>query len=134
MAQDGLSRAALDLECSPTTPQRVRSWLRSKLAVVLDDSPGATGLVDDALLCTTELVTNALQAECTTATVRYALTEAVLRLTVHDDARGLPHLRTPTPTDTSGRGLLLVSAIAHQSGVTQTSSGKEVWAEIQRPA
>jgi hypothetical protein len=130
MDSDGLV-----VECSSgTAPERVRSWLRSKLALVLGGSAAATDLVDDALLCTNELVINALQARCTTATVRYSLSDTALRLAVIDDAGGRPELRHPTPNDTRGRGLLLVNAIAHRWGIASAGSGKEVWVEILRPA
>jgi hypothetical protein len=134
MPADNPTRDALVVACSSgAAPEQVRSWLRSRLVLVLDDVPDEADLVEDALVCTNELLTNALQAQCSTATVRYGLSEALLRLSVYDDAGGLPQMRTPAPADTRGRGLLLVNALAHQWGVTPTVSGKEVWVELQRP-
>ncbi|MFG3152950.1 ATP-binding protein [Streptomyces sp. NPDC048219] len=50
------------------------------------------------------------------------------------DTRGerLPELRTPGPDAESGRGLLLVEALAHRWGVTEgRPPSKTVWAELR---
>ncbi|MFE0640598.1 ATP-binding protein [Streptomyces sp. NPDC058877] len=52
------------------------------------------------------------------------------------DTRGedLPHVRQPSPEGDSGRGLLLVEALADRWGVTTgPSPRKTVWAEIDLP-
>ncbi|WP_077798026.1 ATP-binding protein [Streptomyces sp. JHA26] len=51
------------------------------------------------------------------------------------DTRGerLPESRTPAPDAESGRGLLLVEALAHRWGVTEGRfPRKTVWAELRR--
>ncbi|MET8567277.1 ATP-binding protein [Streptomyces sp. NPDC004783] len=50
------------------------------------------------------------------------------------DTRGerLPEVRTPAPDAESGRGLLLVEALAHRWGVTEERfPRKTVWAELR---
>jgi len=86
------------------------------------------------VLCATELVTNALQAQCTSATIGYTLSDAVLRLSVTDDADGQPEVRHPEATDTRGRGLLLISTLAHRWGVDRAGGRKQVWVELLCPA
>ncbi|MFE0807089.1 ATP-binding protein [Streptomyces sp. NPDC058794] len=57
---------------------------------------------------------------------------ATLRIEV-TDTRGdeLPHPQTPAPDAESGRGLLLVEALAHRWGVTEERfPRKTVWAEL----
>ena len=59
--------------------------------------------------------------------------EGSLRMEV-SDARGdrLPQLRTPgEDTGSSGRGLLLVAALATDWGVRDRQIGKTVWAELR---
>lgn len=91
-------------------------------------------IVDDALLCISELVTNALQAECSVISVCVELSAQRLRISVHDDAGGTPTVRSPDWTDPHGRGLLIISAVSTSWGVRPFEAGKEVWADLPWPA
>ena len=53
-----------------------------------------------------------------------------VRLSVQDRSSAWPRRRTPGETATSGRGLLLLDAIAIRWGVESRGEGKAVWCEI----
>lgn len=57
--------------------------------------------------------------------VRLLLEEGDLKVEVHDSGGGVPVLREPS--DESGRGLLLVDALADRWGVGERDPGKVVW-------
>ncbi|MER5309085.1 ATP-binding protein [Streptomyces sp. NPDC002773] len=88
---------------------------------------------DDVLLCVSELATNALLHGVPPGR-GYALhlcrTAGGLRVEVHDSGDGVPALREPA--DESGRGLLLVAALADRWGVGERNPGKLVWCEFDR--
>lgn len=90
------------------------------------------GGVEDAALIVSELVTNALRAGSTAITVNIESGEREIRITVVDDAPGLPHAVEPTGELESGRGLAIVAALSSAWGVTRRKRVKEVWAELAR--
>ncbi|MEV8395815.1 MULTISPECIES: ATP-binding protein, partial [unclassified Streptomyces] len=66
--------------------------------------------------------------------VRLDADDEVVRLEVHDSRRQHPHPRRPGDTDTAGRGLLLVTALADGWGVEdRTPFGKIVWSCFKAP-
>ncbi|MFJ1555188.1 ATP-binding protein [Streptomyces mirabilis] len=88
---------------------------------------------DNAILVTSELVTNALTHTASEWIVcRVHVAEERLHIEVEDQHRGwsLPARRRPGPYDQGGRGLLLVGALSSDWGVTDTAdgSGRIVWA------
>ncbi len=108
----------------------VRETLQSWLAV--EQAPEGHGLVDDAVLLTSELVTNAVVHAGTPVQVTCKLADGGLEVLVRDS---LPASMVPglvkdqdVPADsTSGRGLLLPSALASAWGVTYGQAAKAVW-------
>ena len=93
------------------------------------------GVLDDALVVVTELVTNALVHAGPFCELRAVLSGGVLRLQVSDSGVGMPDPRAATDTDEGGRGLLLVNALCAAWGtVALPAGGKVVWAELLRPA
>ena len=84
-------------------------------------------LIDDAVLLTSEVVTNAVKHG-----------RAPVRLSVNCDHRGivvavddanpaLPRTRKTDRRRHSGRGLVLVQRLAADWGVRRTATGKQVW-------
>ncbi|MCD0482240.1 ATP-binding protein [Streptacidiphilus sp. ASG 303] len=60
---------------------------------------------------------------------------SVLRLSVHDPGADRPRVRRAGSDEESGRGLLLVAALADRWGCDPLSGGgKQVWAELDLPA
>lgn len=98
-------------------------------------------LADDVLLCVSELATNALLHGVPPGRgyrLCLSLDEGgLLRVEVHDSGTGEPRLPVPLPYDgdegegESGRGLLLVSALADAWGVGERVPGKIVWCEFR---
>ncbi|WP_329453594.1 ATP-binding protein (plasmid) [Streptomyces sp. NBC_01724] len=89
--------------------------------------------VDKAMLVVSELVTNAI-SHTASRVVSMSVTRtaaATVRISVGDSARGpLSPPVSPDGDEEHGRGLLLVAALADRWGIEQTSSGKQVWCEL----
>lgn len=105
-------------------------------AAAVDWGFGAARL-DDVLLCVSELATNALVHGVPPGRgyqVRLLLREEgrALRIEVHDSGDGEPGVREPEGE--SGRGLLLVAALADRWGVGEREPGKVVWCEFGQAA
>ncbi|GAA2243069.1 hypothetical protein GCM10010430_25890 [Kitasatospora cystarginea] len=98
---------------------------------------GVPELADTAELLTSELVTNALVHTGRGAVFDAVLTsetsERRLRIEVQDGTARLPGRRTPAEFATSGRGLLLVEALADDWGVQLRGDGKVTWFELATP-
>ncbi|MFJ6614000.1 ATP-binding protein [Streptomyces sp. NPDC091289] len=105
---------------------------RHVTTVLLDWKLGE--LVDDAELITSELATNVIShAKGTGDYFELGLRRrnGVLILEVADSYQWLmPELRKPTDDETSGRGLLIVDALAERWGVRPRNPGKTVWAHL----
>jgi len=124
---DALSRV-LTLPPVPRAVRASRQWVRETLdRWRLGDAAGpAEQLVS-------ELVTNAMRHAEDGASVVVLLMYAAgkVRMEVRDhDPLNLPLVKTPGPLDVSGRGLVLVEAIADHWGVRVTEHGKAVWCEL----
>ena len=100
---------------------------------------GVPALVDTTELLATELLTNALQHTGGGAVLTATLSPGPnhrLRVEVRDSLARRPRPRVGRqggPADeygTSGRGLLLVDALADDWGVKQCETGKAVWFEL----
>ncbi|MFD7404658.1 ATP-binding protein [Streptomyces sp. NPDC059866] len=90
---------------------------------------------DDALLCVSELATNALLHGAPPGrgfAVRLTLYgDGVLRAEVHDSGAGEVHASDAPSDSEHGRGLLLVAALADKWGVGERNPGKIVWCEFE---
>jgi anti-sigma regulatory factor (Ser/Thr protein kinase) len=126
--------AVHDLHCEVSAPLTARRWTAECLRAHLPDDPAAAELIDDAVLCVSELVTNAVHADCSAMTLRLMIDDHVVRVAVFDDAPGRPTPRQAAAGDRSGRGLRLVEAISRRWGVDPAGNGKIVWAEFVRSA
>ncbi|GAA2628484.1 ATP-binding protein [Streptomyces vastus] len=90
---------------------------------------------DNAVLVTSELVTNALtHTESDLIVCRLRTSGDRLHVEVEDQnrSRTLPACRQPKPDDQGGRGLLLVDMLSSDWGVRDAphGSGRIVWAEL----
>ncbi|MQA83393.1 MAG: SpoIIE family protein phosphatase [Streptosporangiales bacterium] len=90
-------------------------------------------IVDDAVLLTSELVTNAVVHAGTPIQVVCRLEAGAVRVEVEDQhpTRGLPEgRRESTLEEEQGRGLLVSATLASAWGVTYTRTGKCVWFQL----
>jgi serine/threonine-protein kinase RsbW len=114
--------------CFPAVPRQVGE-ARRYLAGLLDGFPAA----DDALVCLSELASNAIQHTHSARpggqfTVTVTRNGEHLRVEVRDD--GGPWHPQPGPGGEHGRGLVIVAAMARW-GVTGNGDGpRTVWFEI----
>src|SRR5213083_1632073 len=133
---DGLVATAA-YQPKPTAAAAARRFVRDTLQTWLIS--GATiashGLIDDAVLLTSELVTNAVVHAGTPVEVTCKLAGGGVEVVVSD---GHPASLVPEPPEhervpaerTSGRGLLLPAALASAWGVTYGQAAKAVWFRI----
>lgn len=99
---------------------------------------GLDGLSEPAVLCTSELASNAVvhgDGPGFDLTLSYTYGDRELIVAVRDSSSGaLPALQHPSPTAENGRGMLLVSQIATRWGVTVHRDGtKSTWASLTAP-
>ncbi len=96
---------------------------------------GADDLTDEAVLATSELVTNAVVHAGTPVRVALDVDAQGLRLEVQDlhPHRALP-LGVEAPSDDSehGRGLVIASALAGAWGVDYSAGAKRIWLRMER--
>ncbi|MEU2680781.1 SpoIIE family protein phosphatase [Streptomyces sp. NPDC007107] len=115
-------------QADPQGLSEARSIVRQALA-----DWDLAGLADDAELVTGELLVNVLlHTEGGAVLTLEVLPEPVrrIRLSVQDRSSVWPRRRTPGETSTSGRGLLLLDAVAERWGIEPRGEGKAVWCEI----
>jgi anti-sigma regulatory factor (Ser/Thr protein kinase) len=128
------------LFCPPleTSPRIARDFVASVLRELSLD----TGLVEDATLCTSELVTNAcVHAKGDGAALWLSAGPQGIRVVVYDGDENPPVIRELTPEgwETGGRGLFLVDALTGGSwghGIAvpydgpSRPEGKAVWFDL----
>ncbi|MEW1546806.1 ATP-binding protein [Streptomyces tsukubensis] len=115
------------------TVPAAREFVRS---VVRDWVPAAR--LDDVLVCVSELTTNAVRHGVPPGRgyrIRICrFPDGLLRIEVHDSGDGftLPPVAAPAgdADEESGRGLLIVDALADKWGVGERLPGKVVWCEF----
>lgn len=112
----------------------MRRWLEPALHAALPADDAHRSVISDALLVTTELVTNAVHAGCSLGRVRWALEPDCLQLSVFDNAPGWPVMQRPGATDSHGRGLRIIDALAAARGTRTVDGGKLAWAALRLPA
>ncbi|WP_328681102.1 SpoIIE family protein phosphatase [Streptomyces sp. NBC_00322] len=106
---------------------------RTALRHALEDW-GLAGLADDVELAAGELLVNVLlHTEGGAVLTLEVLPEPVrrVRLWVKDRSSVWPRRRTPGEAATSGRGLMMIDAVASRWGVEPRGEGKAVWCEFE---
>ena len=127
----GAQVAVRDVTPHPSAVGEARRFLRS----VLRRWGVGRELTDTAVLCVSELVTNAVIHAQTPCTVRVLLEPDVLTTTVHDhgirDPAGVEEL--DDHLQVHGRGLELVAALAARWGYELDADGTTVWFALELP-
>lgn len=85
---------------------------------------------DNAVLLTSETVTNALIHGHSAARIHVQAQTQLVRVEVGDDSAQTPQVVHPGPDAMGGRGLEIVDMLARQWGVEQEPGGKTVWFEV----
>lgn len=85
------------------------------------------GLIPDASLLITELVTNTIVHTHSPLDVVSAVADGVLEIGVTDHDTHPPHLEHPSSRAEHGRGIALVDDIADDWGVASLDGGKQIW-------
>jgi len=90
----------------------------------------SVGSTDDAVLLTSELLSNAYLHARSPTVLTVTLLDRTLRVEVSDDAETQPAPRAPGPGSTGGRGMRLIDEVSQRWGVRQRTGGKSVWFEL----
>lgn len=108
--------------------------VRSAIAADLHEHCIAPRTVDDVVLVASELVGNAVvhtdarfDADLD---VSWDVLEDAVVVQVRDGSAEVPRRRTTSESETGGRGLAIVAALAADWGVRHTPEGKQVWARV----
>ncbi|GGC06793.1 ATP-binding protein [Cellulomonas carbonis] len=116
----------LVVACAPGSVSRARRWATDQ-ATALGATADEVCVVE---LLASEVVTNAIRhgsagGDVVVRVTRHA--DGVL-VAVHDDGRGAPVVREPSPEEAGGRGMQLVDVLAAQWGAQSLATGgKCVW-------
>ncbi|MFF3460581.1 SpoIIE family protein phosphatase [Streptomyces sp. NPDC002730] len=128
------ARAAASFDPVGRSVATARAFVRDTL-----QGWGYADVVDDAVVLTSELVTNAVVHAGTSADVLCLRTEDGVRVEVADryPEREIPiqgtGLSLGSPDRENGRGLLLCAALASRWGVEYTPTYKQVWFQLDLP-
>ncbi|RSN91818.1 PAS domain S-box protein [Streptomyces sp. WAC 05379] len=128
------ARAAASFDPVGRSVASARSFVRDTL-----QGWGFADIVDDAVVLTSELVTNAVVHAGTSADVLCLRSEEGVRIEVADryPEREIPLQGSPvnmgSPDREGGRGLQLCAALAGRWGVEYTPTHKQVWFQLDLP-
>ncbi|MBQ1017155.1 SpoIIE family protein phosphatase [Micromonospora sp. D93] len=122
--------ASMEVPAEPTAPSRVRHWLTGQLT----EWQVPESVIGAAVLCTSELTTNALLHAGTAARVEIDLSAERLLVSVADSGTRGTVTRARTDTLSSrGRGLGLIEELSDAWGTDPSVRGSTVWFEILTP-
>ena len=112
-----------DFANTPGAVGEARRFVTDQLA----DFPAA--VAGEVAVMVSELATNCVRHTVTAFTVGVETTRAQIRVEVTDSGGGVPVVRSPDPSEPSGRGLRIVQELADSFGITalRGSPGKTVW-------
>lgn len=117
-----LAAVTTDLPAVPESVPEGRAFLTKALT-----SWDCTTTADDARLLLSEILTNAVQHAQGPLGLHLCRTATELTVEVSDHSPHLPQPRLAAEDDESGRGLILVRALADTWGVRPTDEGKTTW-------
>jgi PAS domain S-box-containing protein len=123
---------SLSLSLQPT--DSVVADARRHVSTYLTDRDMPASLVLDAVLTTSELVTNALLHGRAPVELRMRIEGADVLIEVRDRATYQPRKLRPDELDEHGRGLQIVAALAVRWGTRPTEYGKAVWCVLSARA
>jgi anti-sigma regulatory factor (Ser/Thr protein kinase) len=109
-----------DRRTFPGRPASVRA-ARHFAVDALGNAPHA--VVEAVAIAVSELATNCVLHARTEFTVDVTRTGDRVRVEVSDRGEGVPALRSPDSTESSGRGLLLVRELCDEWGIDTTQGG-----------
>jgi anti-sigma regulatory factor (Ser/Thr protein kinase) len=116
----------------PEQPESVTAARRFATEVLDRVPPEVTATVE---LLVSELATNCIRHTDSSFDLTIIHSAHEIRVEATDYDSGKPTMRSPKPTDTSGRGLRIVDALAAAWGVElRSAQGKTVWFTIAVPA
>lgn len=124
----GNGEARVQLSSHPTSAAAARRFVHEAL-----DGWGCEDR-DAVLVCTDELVTNAIVHVSSDIEVVVCRRREAIRVEVHDASPRPPLRRVHRPDADSGRGLRVVEALSTRWGVDAAVDGKVVWFEVAAAA
>jgi DNA-binding NarL/FixJ family response regulator len=123
-----LARATEDLPAHLRSAGEARDLVRSTREGWTDGDR-----IDDIVLCVSELVTNAVVHAASSPRIMVHVRPAVIHVEVSDASDTLPVERQAGLTDTSGRGMSILSGFSDRWGsLRRSGGGKTVWFEVGR--
>jgi two-component sensor histidine kinase len=125
-----MSLGTLAVRHDPTSAALVRHSIADDLATMAV-SPDS---IDDVVLVASELVGNAVLHAAASydqeLDVRWDVESDSVTVQVVDGSADLPRQRSTNESETGGRGLAIVAALAVDWGVRRNERGKQVWARV----
>lgn len=130
-----MERARLTLQARPESAGHARQWVGEVL-----EARGMIHLTDTATLLVSELVTNALRHSSGPYEIQVRFGATSTTISVSDSAAGRPRRQDAAASvrpalagdlPETGRGLLLVGALADGWGWQVTGTGKLVWFRLE---
>ena len=116
--------SVLAMPNGPHAPGRARDFIRGSSAFLTRSSR------DSAVLMVSELITNAVLHGRPPIVLTVERVRAGVEVSVADDHPDGPMLRSPARTALTGRGMLVVDALATSWGVRRRPIGKSVWIRV----
>ncbi|BDZ41721.1 hypothetical protein GCM10025865_10200 [Paraoerskovia sediminicola] len=118
------------IETGAAATGRARRWVDD----LLESCAVSPRVRRDAMLLTSELVTNALRHGDPPVSITVRVDDDLVHIEVSDGSTELPVLRDPPPEQPGGRGIQLVSRFATDWGTASLEEGKSVWFDLGREA
>jgi anti-sigma regulatory factor (Ser/Thr protein kinase) len=115
--------------CAPASVTAARRFVMGLIGAVPADVADSIGVM------VSELATNAVSHAASGFTVVVDVEPDGISIAVSDRGPGHPAVRSPRPTERTGRGLRIVDAFADTWGIDAApgTDGKTVWFTVQRP-